>query len=191
MANEYEGRNYPVFPLPDTVMRRWETPEHGGPHVDVQLSGKGGGFVKDYVHSREPAFKELAADPASCTVMGYHTGNQLFAFDHLARHYLVCDRWFSSVRGATMPNRLYWVCGTSGGQRSNKQLFGVDFPLYHYPAFTRRLDQFDVSWRWYRPSKLIPPTLKLFDPKYLGEADRFPSLRHFAEDAKTGQLANV
>lgn len=34
----------------------------------------------------------------------------------LAREYAVCDHWFSSVPGPTLPNRLYAHCGTSRGR---------------------------------------------------------------------------
>ncbi len=34
----------------------------------------------------------------------------------LAREYAVCDHWFSSIPGPTLPNRLYAHCGTSRGR---------------------------------------------------------------------------
>lgn len=34
----------------------------------------------------------------------------------LARQYAVCDHWFSSIPGPTLPNRLYVHCGTSRGR---------------------------------------------------------------------------
>ncbi len=34
----------------------------------------------------------------------------------LARQYAVCDNWFSSLPGPTLPNRLFVHCGTSGGR---------------------------------------------------------------------------
>ncbi len=193
LENSYDGITYPTFRLPSTVMKSFETPEHAGPHVDVQLSGDGGGFAKDYIESRATAEqKAWATEPDHCVVMGYHDGSQLPAFDHLARHYVVCDRWFSSVRGATMPNRLYSVCGTSGGTRANKTVFGTDFPLYNYPSFVRHLEDAGVSWRWYHPSPLIPPTLKLFDPLFAaGQESHYSLSRDFPADARTGDLPAV
>jgi phospholipase C len=42
--------------------------------------------------------------------MGYYDGGELPVYDHLARNYCVCDHWFSSVPGATWPNRLFsWI----------------------------------------------------------------------------------
>ena len=34
----------------------------------------------------------------------------------LARQYAICDHWFSSIPGPTLPNRLYVHCGTSRGR---------------------------------------------------------------------------
>src|SRR5579862_1717863 len=34
----------------------------------------------------------------------------------LASEYAVCDHWFSSIPGPTLPNRLYAHCGTSRGR---------------------------------------------------------------------------
>jgi phospholipase C len=34
----------------------------------------------------------------------------------LARKYAICDHWFSSIPGPTLPNRLYVHCGTSRGR---------------------------------------------------------------------------
>ena len=33
----------------------------------------------------------------------------------LAREFAVCDAWFSSVPGPTLPNRAFAHCGTSNG----------------------------------------------------------------------------
>jgi len=191
MKNTYKGKGYRVHPLPATTMRSWETPNHDGPDVDKQLARHGGGFVENFVRTRDAAHQAAASDPASCCVTGYHTGDQLYAFDQLARNYTVCDRWFCSVPGATMPNRLYSVCGTSGGLRSNKKVNGFDFPIYHLPSFVRQLDD-HASWRWYRHDALIPSTLSLFDPEYrVGHNRDFSLYADFARHCSTGKLANV
>ena len=52
-------------------------------------------------------------DPACA--MGYYDGADVPVYDHLAEEFGVCDRWFSSVPGATLPNRP--VCPLRGGCR--------------------------------------------------------------------------
>ncbi len=136
-----------------------EDPDHSGASVDEQLAGDGGGFVQNFARisaARAAGLDEAAPDPG--LVMGYYDGEQLPVYDHLADAYCVVDRWFSSVPGATWPNRLYAMTGQSAGSRDD-----IDPPVYGLPSFVRHLDQHGVSWRWY---SFDPATLRLADPEY-------------------------
>jgi phospholipase C len=145
-----------------------EDPDHSGQSVDEQLSGDGRGFVKNFAKisaARAASLDEAAPDPG--LVMGYYDGAQLPVYDHLAEAYCVIDRWFSSVPGATWPNRLYAMTGQSAGSRDD-----ISPPVYGLPSFVRHLDEHDVSWRWY---SFDPSTLRLADPEY-----RLERHEHFA-----------
>ena len=127
-------------------------------------------------------------------------------YDHLAEQFGVCDRWFSSVPGATLPNRLYALTGRAAGSRDDRPPYIP--PLYHQPSFVRHLDAQDVSWRWY---SFDPGTLRLADVHYrLGHNDRFgyfsktglpwkavlditvnQNIPSFLEDAAAGTLRQV
>jgi phospholipase C len=73
------------------------------------------------------------------------------------------------VAGATLPNRLYALCGVAAGSRDDRPLHVP--PLYHQPSFIRHLDAAHVPWRWY---SFDPGTLRLADAHYLlGHHDRF------------------
>ena len=99
-------------------------------------------------------------DPGPGLVMGYFDGADLPVYDHLAQQYVVCDRWFCSVPGATWPNRLYAVTGTSQGTLDNRQ----PVPIYDIPSFIRHLDgRPGVSWGWYCHDVA---TLRLIDARY-------------------------
>lgn len=67
------------------------------------------GFVKNYerfTHDRVTASAIMNCfDPVNLPVL-----------TTLARSYAVCDRWFSSVPGPTLPNRVYAHAGTSRGR---------------------------------------------------------------------------
>jgi len=89
--------------------------------------------------------------------MGYYTGEDLPVYDHLAEEYCVVDRWFSSVPGATWPNRLYAVAGQAAGTRDD-----ISLPIYALPSFCRYLDEHEVQWRWY---SFDPGTLRAVDPQ--------------------------
>ena len=138
--------------------------------------------------------------------MGYYNGTDVPVYDHLAREFAVCDRWFSSVPGATWPNRLYAICGRAAGSRDDLPLNLP--PIYNQPSFVRHLDAHDISWRWY---SFEAGTLRFADAHYcLGHHHRFAFFSHgnlnwktrlelridahaasFLEDAALGSLPSV
>ncbi|MDX6705326.1 MAG: phospholipase [Solirubrobacteraceae bacterium] len=155
-------------------------PDHSVAGVQTQL-GPGypktphpngnGGFVKSFVESRNP--KDKVTSDLWMVPMGYYTSKDVPVYDHLARQYCVCDRWFSSVPGDTWPNRLYAVTGREGpnaAQKSDLWRLITDLPpltsfrslpIFDEPAFTRRLKS--GQWRWYSHD---PGTLRLIDERY-------------------------
>jgi phospholipase C len=155
-------------------------PDHSVAGVRTQLgpgypktphpSGNGG-FVKSFVDSRNP--KDKITSDLWMVPMGYYTSKDVPVYDHLARQYCVCDRWYSSVPGDTWPNRLFAATGREGpkvGKSSDLWQVITDLPplrqlrslpIYDQPAFTRRLE--DGQWRWYSHD---PGTLRLIDAHY-------------------------
>lgn len=82
------------------------------------------GFVRSY----ETASGSVASganimkcfDPASLPVL-----------TTLARQYAICDHWFSSIPGPTLPNRLYAHCGTSRGRLDmSPDFYGGFYTVY-------------------------------------------------------------
>jgi phospholipase C len=186
MANDYEGRSYPVFRLTETAFTKAQDPCHSGACVDEQVAYENGGFASNYIRTRtEPASREPAV------VMGYYDGRQLPIYDFLARRFCVCDRWFCPIRGATFPNRLYAVAGRAAGSRDN-----ASPPVYHLPAFVRHLDAAGASWRWYTHELFA--TIWAVDRDYLPKT--FDNVRAFSSPfrfddffsaAQAGTLPNV
>lgn len=168
----------------DKVQRRREAlikgldPGHSPKGVARQIGTdpeRNDGFVLDYAATRPEGF-----DPALWGVpMGYYDADSLPTYDHLARHYCVCDAWHASIPGDTWPNRLYALAGREARSlpprnavvrllskvpllkrlRLLKTIRG--FPLYDVRAFTHQLDPSD--WRWYAHD---PATLRLADGSY-------------------------
>jgi len=66
--------------------------------VDEQLSNNNGGFVKNY-------FRKVSKPDS---IMHYFNAADVPVFDHLAREFTICDRWFCSLPGPTQPNRAAW-----------------------------------------------------------------------------------
>ena len=193
LSNGFRGGSFPIHRLERTAFEKLEDPCHHGDCVERQLegvdeqlaTGEMGGFVADYAEHRP--------DEADWSiVMGYYDGSQLPAFDHLAREFCVCDRWFCSVPGATWPNRLYALAGHSGKRRDNRWL-----PLYDLESFARHLDHAGVDWSWYSSD---PGSLRAVDGNYrFSHHERFAHFdkrsgeqgRNFLDDAEQGLLPRV
>lgn len=167
ITNPYGGRSYPPVHLgPGAFTGTAVGPEHTGSAVSRQVNGgKMDGFVSDYAATLT-AHGLAGADPGP--IMGYYDAADLPVYDHLAAEFAICDRWHSSVPGATWPNRMYAVAGSADGSRDNSTGW---LPIYNKHSFIRHLDAAGVSWRWYAYS---PATLRLIDPEYLvGHYDHF------------------
>jgi len=202
LANQFQGRSYPVHHLATTALEL--DPDHSATAIDQQVAaGDMNGFVASAAATL--AGSGVSDGDPGC-VMGYYDDTDVPVYDHLAGEFAVCDRWFSSVPGATLPNRLYALCGTAAGSRDDRPPHVP--PLYHQPSFIRHLDAHHISWRWY---SFDPGTLRLADAHYLlGHHQRFgyfskaglpwkailditcnPKIPSFLEDAASGTLQSV
>jgi phospholipase C len=185
MSNRWKESLYPIHHLARTAFDKDQDPCHEGDCVAEQLGNGNGGFVKNYgrTHRKDP-------DPG--LVMGYYDATDLPVYDHLAREFLVCDRWFCPVPGSTWPNRLYALTGRCDGSKDNRKV-----PVYNLPSFVRHLDRSKVVWRWYAHDIA---TLRVADGKYrVGRSGRFfhfdrrTAFNHetFLDHAASGDLARV
>jgi phospholipase C len=84
-------------------------PGHAFTHVNMQIFGNSGGtpngplmrgFVKDYALISN-------SNAEAPNVMKCFSPQRLPVLTTLAQNYAVCDRWFSSVPGPTIPNRMF------------------------------------------------------------------------------------
>jgi phospholipase C len=202
LANEHQGSSYPVHHLGTTVVA--DDPDHSARSVDLQIGdGKMDGFAASYAATLQ-SLGVADGDPGP--VMGYYNAADVPVYDHLAREFAICDRWFSSVPGATWPNRLYALCGRAAGSRDGHP-HNLP-PFYNQPSFARHLDAHGISWRWYSSDV---GTLRMADELYcLGHHDKFAyftttglpwkarlnwrvqaDIPTFLEDAAAGTLPSV
>jgi hypothetical protein len=146
-VNFYDNKPYRVFPLDGRTSFRVDPPDnfdrgpdHSAYGIDQQLLNGNGGFVSNYAATRAYGFP---AEDLKLP-MGYYTGDQLYAYDFLARNFCISDRWFCSTPGATMPNRLYAASGRCARSR-NASLP----PVYSLPSVVRHLDDAGCDWLWF------------------------------------------
>jgi phospholipase C len=190
-TNIYQGITYSAEPLNEDAFDGHRLdPPHDAPEVDRQIAaGAMTGFVETWarkLHKKNGWFLRRSAkrlwarvrhkpypDPADLkAVMGYLTRDKLPVFDHLARHFCVCDSWFCSVAGPTMPNRFFSVAGTHDGEMSNVKL--LFFKRGKFKSLFRELQRQDM-WRWYSSD---PGILRAVDGTYRLDID--PTYDHFA-----------
>ena len=115
-SNPWNGEDVPTNPNAASVLDLVD-PGHDfadvrtqlyDPHPHYDRDPKMLGFVQSYAN----VFG--VSDPRN--VMACYTPEDVPVLTTLAREYAVCNRWFSSIPGPTLPNRLFAHAGTSKGR---------------------------------------------------------------------------
>ena len=114
----------------------WELPHSREAMLTSYNAGKNDGFTIA-ADSWFPGLGEFA--------MGYYDRRQLGTYWSLAENYTIADRYFQSMFGPTIPNRLYSFAGQAGNLPTNLiKVSGIDFP-----TLFDQLEARDVSWKYY------------------------------------------
>lgn len=137
--------------------------------------------------------------------MGYYGKSDLPYYAELAAEGVLLDRYFSSVMGPTLPNRLFLVSGTSAGLRNDPTLHevvlgGLEFSQ---PTLFDQLEEHHISWRFYAgdlsdrfldlaKQMLFCPLL--WFPRFVHDRrlrDRIVPLSAYFDDVRRGRLPQV
>jgi phospholipase C len=122
------------------------------------------------------SYQRGGGDPAN--VMRGFRPEQLPALTALAKHYLVCDNWFSSVPASTPPNRQFAHFGTSFGQVASTLIW-----LGHGKGIYGRLEDAKQKGRIYYYSRQSGT----FGMTFLG-SKYFGLYGDFVADCRNGRL---
>jgi phospholipase C len=147
--NEYSGKYYPLFEI-DPKLPPCTDPSHEYRSIARQISKPAvgqpnmGGFVESYASYSDP----VPGDPSG--VMGYFGAGSVPAFDFFAKHYCVCDHWFSSLPLGTQANRFMAMAGESPLLDNAPNLL-PDKPLV-YDWLTAK----NIPWRAYQSGNSFP-----------------------------------
>jgi phospholipase C len=90
--------------------------------------------------------------------MGYWTEQDLPFYYGLARTFPLCDHWFGSCLGPTIPNRRFLIAGTAHGLIDD-----LPFGMFDYPEAGTIFDQlarYGISWVNYHHASTIRTILK-------------------------------
>ena len=85
-----------------------------------------GGFVANFAKQRK---KAKLVD----VVMGYYNGSDLPTYDHLAREFAVCDRWYCSVPGRDVAEPALRALRPGGRQQGPEEGAGLRRALVRAP----------------------------------------------------------
>jgi phospholipase C len=175
--DDQNGVPFPVMRMASPIMNG--DPCHEWDCVEEQLSNNNGGFLTNYS-------KVVVSNPEF--ILHYFTGADVPVYDHLAREFSICDRYFCSLPGPTQPNRAYSLAGTSDSKKNNftskELLAGKGFEgktIFEFlPA--------NVSWKAYSHDIASLRFFKKFRVKLVPQIDK---ITKFFADAKSGTLPNV
>ncbi len=130
----------------------------GGPYPQINMSG----FVANYVD--QPDYNQDGGNQPAMS-MNCFTPNTLPILSALAQEFAVCDHWYSSVPGATWPNRFFVHAASSGGLDHSPEWdelveaytwWGYEF---NHGTVYDRLDNAYIPWRIYRQEHSLPQAL--------------------------------
>ncbi|MEC4682205.1 MAG: alkaline phosphatase family protein [Nitrospirota bacterium] len=114
---------------------------------------------------------------------------QLPVLATLAREFVLCDHWFSSVPGPTWPNRFFVHSATSGGHTNSPSSLSavkdeLGFSTYGMRTIYDSLSEQDIGWNIYYHD--FPQSLALTNLH--SRLDRFKNFGTFLSDVASGTL---
>jgi phospholipase C len=169
--DKYQGL---FSPAPDTRFPGVDLQIFNGDKSNPRVPGMQG-FVNSYY--------QLQRDVAhSRVIMSAFPPDKLPILATLAKQYAVCDRWFSSVPGPTIPNRAFVHYGTSFGQVDMNIFYPRDAMLSIYERMlqaghTSKIYYFDVQ-----SSSMEIVSLLKNQPQFFATFDQFLA------DSRSGTL---
>jgi phospholipase C len=173
--------------VPDPTVECVKDPDHSWDGSRAQWnSGLNNGFVKQ----QEMQYGAGAHEP-----MQYMTRTQLPVSWALADSYAVCDRWFASLMGPTIPNRAYFMTGTSAAYKDNNDIINNLHALPVQSIFNK-LEDAGVDWAYYYSNLSIVDAIQSTGQYAidLGPKDgtgRTRLFQFFLRDAAAGKLPSV
>lgn len=122
--------------------------------------------------------------------MGYYDNRQLGYYWSLAANFTLADRYFQSMFGPTLPNRLYSLAGQNAGVTTND----ITLESIDVPTIFDQLQANGVSWRYYYSSSILYPSLPSYFPHIRSSSSMMANvvpMGGLLADLQAGNLPNV
>jgi len=149
-------------------------PHHEYVNVMRQIGDNCSGFISDFVqcYSQCEDIRKL--------IMSYYKLGSLPVLHELAKNFMVCDHWFSSLPGPTWPNRFFVHTGTSKGHiKMPSGMYMQNEYFYDQNTIYDELDKEHITWSIYHHG--MPHTLLL--ARLWDKPDHFHRMDNFFKDA--------
>jgi len=151
-------------------------PKHELEHTLAQLSKENSGFVDDFARAYP-----LSQTADRAEIMKFFADGTLPVLHALAKNFMVCDKWYSSLPGPTWPNRFFVHSGTSIGRVSMPEgILDANLHWYDQTTLYDRLNEKNIEWRIYYGD--IPQSLILVHQLEPENAARYFKILNFFRD---------
>ncbi len=103
----------------------------------------------------------------SSYTMGYYDQRDIPNYWQYAKYFTLCDHFFSSLNGPSLPNHVYTVAAQSGGLIVNASTVRElkkaldDDDGFSFPSLVTRLSGANISWKYYVETNPHAPTVVL------------------------------
>lgn len=164
-----------TFALSHDLNHSWETAHQ------AYNNGKMDGFI---------------AAERSLDCMGYYDGTDIPNYWAYAKRFTLCDNFYSSLMGPSLPNHLYTVAAQSGGETRNR----IKPPAggYDFETLAQLLENSKVSWKYY-DGRRDPHVFWLWNPlpgftsfrKNRRLMDHLVANTEYFQDLRSGKLPLV
>lgn len=201
LITEYLKKGMPIRPLREagfksnTAGLKTRIPlgvGHSFEDVEQQLEYENGtptmnGFTKNFkAKHTEAELKSNGCKPED--VLGYYTDKDLAMYGYLAKEFAICDNYFCSHPGPTLPNRMFSLTGDFQYDRNGEPRInnGLDdsFFLSRDQTIFDILTQYGISWRVYEHSPSV--TMLRFFTRYFGDNTNILDIENLEKDIKKG-----
>jgi phospholipase C len=118
--------------------------------------------------------------------MGYYDERDIPNYWDYARHYTLCDRFFSSLNGPSLPNHLYTVAAQSGGLVVNVfTIRAVDEAMddadgFSFATMVNLFSKAKISWKYYVETQPVPAPPGPYQPTARSASNEFPDPKKFS-----------
>jgi phospholipase C len=183
------------------IKKLWRANAKGEPLKGAMAAAYTGDFVGEYAR----CYPNIGSERLQ-QVMSFFDLDTLPALHTLARHFRICDHWFSSVPGPTWANRFFFHTGTALGTTwmPEKASDITSATLFDQETIYDKLTHHDKNWRiyfhdfpqslalsnmWTKENRKRFSMIDEFEADVRGRADAFPDFV-FIEPQYLGAEAN-